>query len=75
MMSWFTVFFIILAVLSLSTIADDPCRFANVDHGVIDLTSLGRMGGMAAYQDETPTGKSDYSMLIFTLIFVNEYVL
>jgi hypothetical protein len=66
MMSWLTIFTIIAAVLSTLIIADDPCRFENAK-GVIDLSSLARTDGKAAYPDVTPSIGSNYCTSIFFL--------
>ncbi|CAF1007924.1 unnamed protein product [Adineta ricciae] len=54
-----TVFFFNLVFISSVIRADDPCRF---DHakGTIDLTSVGRTDGKAAYPDKTPPTSADY---------------
>ncbi|CAF3590683.1 unnamed protein product [Rotaria sp. Silwood1] len=59
MMSWLTIF-TCFAFLSSLIIADDPCRFESSTKGVIDLTSLGRTDGKAAYPDKLPTTGSGY---------------
>ncbi|CAF5118960.1 unnamed protein product, partial [Rotaria sp. Silwood1] len=61
MMSWLTIF-TCFAFLSSLIIANDPCRFESTK-GVIDLTSLGRTDGKAAYPDKLPPTGSGYSML------------
>ncbi|CAF2573694.1 unnamed protein product [Rotaria sp. Silwood2] len=58
-MFWLTIF-INFAVLSSLVIADDPCRFQDPKNGVIDLTSLGRTDGKAAYADKIPPTGSNY---------------
>ncbi|CAF3675806.1 unnamed protein product [Rotaria sp. Silwood1] len=58
MMSWLTIF-TCFASLSSLIIADDPCRF-EATKGVIDLTSLGRTDGKAAYPDKLPPTGSGY---------------
>ncbi|CAF2639248.1 unnamed protein product [Rotaria sp. Silwood2] len=48
------------AVLSSLIIADDPCRYQDPKKGVLDLTSLGRTDGKAAYSDIIPPTGSNY---------------
>ena len=67
MMSCLTIFTIIFAILSPLIIADDPCIF-NDAKGVIDLSSIGRTDGKAAYSDRTPPTITDYSKLIFLVV-------
>ncbi len=67
-MSCLTIFTISLAVLLSSISADDPCIFNDVK-GTIDLTSLGRTDGKAAYADRVPPTATNYSKLII-LIFI-----
>jgi hypothetical protein len=64
MLSWSTILLIIFAGLSSSITADDPCWFQDASKGVIDLTSLGRPDGKAAYPDIVPPTGSNYSALI-----------
>ncbi len=53
-------------IISFSTIlGDDPCRFVSPEKGVIDLTSVGRTDGQAAYPYKFPIAGSRYG--IFTL--------
>ncbi|CAF3633940.1 unnamed protein product [Rotaria sp. Silwood1] len=59
MMSWLTIF-TCFAFLSSLIIANDPCRFESSTKGVIDLTSLGRTDGKAAYPDKLPSTGSGY---------------
>ena len=61
---WSTTFVIVLGVLSLLIVADDPCRFFHPIKGVIDLTSLAGPSGKAAYRHEMPPEGGYYSMLI-----------
>jgi hypothetical protein len=61
MLSWSTILLIIFAGLSSSITADDPCWFQDVSKGVIDLTSLGRPDGKAAYPDRVPPTGSNHS--------------
>ncbi len=55
-----------MGVLSSFNIADDPCRFVH-PKGIIDLTSLGRIDGKAAYPDEVPPTGSNYRTSILFL--------
>ncbi len=69
MMSWLTILTISFAVLSSLIIADDPCVFNDVK-GTIDLTSLGRTDGKAAYADRQPPTPTGYSkLIILTFIY------
>jgi hypothetical protein len=68
MISWSTSFIIILGVLSSKNLADDPCRFVHPTKGVIDLTSLARHDGRAAYQDAMPPEGGYYSMFAFLFL-------
>lgn len=43
--------------------ADNPCRFDN-SKGVIDLSTVGRSDGKAAFPDKTPPTSPDYSECI-----------
>ena len=55
----------VVFTLSFSAIfADDACRFEYPGMGVIDLTTLGRTDGHAAYADKTSPSGFNYSMLI-----------
>ena len=59
-----TTIFIVLLTLLYSTICmSDPCRFVHPEKGVIDITTLGRTDGNAAYADRVPSVSSGYSML------------
>ncbi len=58
-----TIFTVILAVLSSLIIADDPCRYEYPGKGIIDLTTLGRGDGIAAFPDKISPSGSNYSML------------
>lgn len=51
---------IFLFVIQL-ILAEDPCRY-QTSKGLIDLTSVGRNDGTAAYQDQLPATGSSYSM-------------
>ena len=53
-----------IAILSSLVIANDPCRFNDPTKGVIDLTSLGRTDGKAAYLDRRPAGAGNYSIFV-----------
>ncbi|CAF2813703.1 unnamed protein product [Rotaria sp. Silwood2] len=59
MMSWLTIF-TGFAVLSSLIIADDPCRYQDTKKGVLDLTSVGRTDGKAAYADKIPPTVFNY---------------
>jgi hypothetical protein len=50
-----------------SLILGDPCRYQS-EKGIIDLTSVGRMDGIAAYVDRIPPTEHQYSMSILILI-------
>ena len=63
-MSWLTMFAILVAVSSSFLIADDPCRFEHPSKGIIDLSSLARNDGIAAYTYKTPSMTSNYSTMI-----------
>ncbi|UJR08149.1 hypothetical protein I4U23_012425 [Adineta vaga] len=56
---WLTCLITNLVILSSFIHADDPCRF---DHtkGTIDLTTVGRTDGKAAYPDQIPPTSRDY---------------
>jgi hypothetical protein len=57
-----TICIVIFAVLSSLIIADDPCRFEQKGKGVIDISTLARTDGKAAFPDETPSIVSNYGM-------------
>ncbi len=59
--------FIIAFIILPSLILGDPCRYQS-DKGIIDLTSVGRMDGIAAYIDRIPPTDHPYSMSILILI-------
>ena len=63
-LSCFTILLIVFGILSSSITADNPCRFQDASKGVIDLTSLGRTDGKAAYLNVIPTTGSNYSAFI-----------
>jgi hypothetical protein len=63
-LSCFTILLIVFGILSSPITADNPCRFQDASKGVIDLTSLGRTDGKAAYPDVIPTRGSNYSAFI-----------
>ena len=65
MRHWLTIATITFAYLSTSIIADDACRYVDPARGVIDLTSLGRTDGQAAYPDISPPFGSNYSTTVF----------
>jgi hypothetical protein len=48
----------------------DSCRFEFPEKGVIDITTLGRTDGQAAFADRVPSGGTNYSMLNLFLIFI-----
>jgi hypothetical protein len=76
MLSWSTTFTITFAVLSSLVIADNPCQFDFPAKGIIDLSSLARTNGTAAYPDLIPTSPSGWSMLIlFYLVTYYEITL
>ena len=60
-MSCTTIAIAALALLFGTSSADDPCRY-ETSKGVIDLTSVGKTGGKAAFRDVTPSIGSNYSM-------------
>jgi len=62
-MTRLTIFTIIFAVLSSFILAQNPCRFEYPGKGIIDLTTLGRGDGIAAFPDKIPPTGSNYSML------------
>ncbi len=47
----------------------DSCRFQHPSKGVIDLTTLGRTDGTAAYADRVASTSPGYSMLILFFCF------
>jgi len=66
MMSRLTIITPSFAVLLSLIIADDPCVFNDVK-GTIDLTSLARSDGTAAYPDKQPPTPTGYSKLIILI--------
>lgn len=59
-----TMIFVVISILLFSILcASDPCRFEHAEKGVIDITSLGRTTGRAAYEDKMPSSESNYSVL------------
>lgn len=60
-MSALTVFLVIFTAQSAVILADDPCRF-HTFKGLIDLTSIGRNDGKAAFEDKLPPDPSQYRM-------------
>ncbi|CAF0991598.1 unnamed protein product [Adineta steineri] len=58
-MFWLKSFTSLLAVLTTLIVADDPCRFEH-SKGIIDLTSLARTDGKAAYPDKTESAGANY---------------
>ena len=73
--------FIALSTLLFSTLCtSDPCRYEHAGKGVIDITTLGRTDGKAAYADKVPSSETNYSkwilavyMLLRRCLFVLEY--
>ena len=60
-----TITLIFIFILSFSTIlADDPCRFESPEKGVIDLTTVGRTDGQAAYPYRFPPSGTHYGIFI-----------
>jgi len=52
-------------LLTVSVVfAADPCRFEHSELGVIDLTTLGRTDGIAAFADRPTDTPILFSMLI-----------
>ncbi len=68
-----TIFVAILTLLFSTICMTDPCRFEHPEKGVIDITTLGRSDGTAAYEDRVPSKPSGYSMLIFCLSCLHTY--
>ena len=68
-MIWATIFVIVLTVLYSTICVADPCRFEDPEKGVIDITTLGRTDGNAAYADRVPSVTTGYSM--FTVLFLH----
>ena len=69
-----TIFNVVLILLFSTMCTSDPCRFEHTEKGVIDITTLGRTDGKAAYADRMPSTESKYSMLLL-LFFLFTYVL
>jgi hypothetical protein len=63
-----TICIIIFTILSSLVVADDPCRFEVKGKGVIDITSLGRKDGKAAFPDETPSITANYGVCLSILL-------
>jgi len=59
-----TMSIIVLIVSFAVAFAADPCRFEYPGKGVIDLTSLGRTDGKAAYADKQQAVQPVYSLFI-----------
>ena len=55
----------VFALLSTAIRADDPCRFEVPAKGVIDISSLGKSDGSAAFPDRPAGVGSNYSQLLF----------
>lgn len=70
MISRLTIFIIAFTILP-SLIIGDPCRYES-EKGIIDLTSVGRIDGTAAYVEKIPLTEHKYSIsiLIFVLILI-----
>ncbi|CAF0720230.1 unnamed protein product [Adineta steineri] len=51
---------IFTVILPFLITADNPCRFVSKEKGTIDLSSLARKDGKAAFPDETPSIGSNY---------------
>jgi hypothetical protein len=65
----FTSCIIIFGILSPLIIAD-PCRFEDSTKGVIDISSLGRTDGTAAFPDLIPTNPSGWSRCLSCLFIM-----
>jgi len=65
-----TIFIAVLTLLFSTICMSDPCRFEYPGKGVIDITTLGRTDGTAAYADRIPSGQPSYSMLILFLVYI-----
>lgn len=63
-----TTFIVVFILLFSVAFAVDPCRFEYPGNGVIDLTTLGRTDGKAAYADRDTTVPTGYRTL---LLFLN----
>ena len=61
MISSSTIVIVAFALLFGTSSADDACRY-ETSKGVIDLTSVGKTDGTAAFPDATPSIGSNYSM-------------
>ena len=70
MMIWTTIFIVVCTLLFSTVHTSDPCRFEYPGKGVIDITSLGRTDGKAAYADRVPSTGTNYSMLGLLLFYV-----
>ena len=67
-----TTIFITVSTLLFSTICmSDPCRFEHPEKGVIDITTLGRPDGTAAFVDRVSSTQPGYSMLILILVYIS----
>lgn len=62
-----TTFTVVFILLFSVVFAVDPCRFEDPERGVIDLTTLGRTDGKAAYADRDSYAPSGYRMLPLAL--------
>lgn len=56
----------ILAIIFPLIIANDPCRF-QTNNGVIDISTLARTDGKAAFPNKIPAEASNYSMYLLSL--------
>jgi hypothetical protein len=65
-----TIFIGVLTLLFSTICMSDPCRFEYPGKGVIDITTLGRTDGTAAYEDRVPSKPSGYSMLILFVFYI-----
>ncbi len=65
-----TIFIAVLTLLFSTICMSDPCRFEYPGKGVIDITTLGRTDGTAAYADRIPPRQPSYSMLILFLVYI-----
>lgn len=53
---------IVFILLFTTVLTDNPCRFEDPEKGIIDLTTVGRTDGEAAYEYRFPAGGSDYGI-------------
>lgn len=71
MMIRIIIFTIIFTLLFSIVIAADPCRFEYPGRGVIDLTTVGRTDGTAAFENATTTPGSGYRTYIYFIYFLD----